>query len=104
MKYYTEGVIKKVSIVNKKFSVVPRKEYLHEEGGKVFLLAVKYDEYNQPTAQSVLLDEQKSFHFKKCGTQLSILSTSKVLVGVEFELNDVKELKSPLEVTDIIIL
>lgn len=104
MKYYTEGVIKKVSIVDKKFSVVPRKEYLHEERDKVFLLAVEPDIYNQDSAQSMLLSAKTFFHFKKCGTQLSILSTSKVLVGVEFELNDVKELKSPIEVTDIIIL
>lgn len=115
MSYYIEGMIKKVSIVKGTFSISPRKEYEHEEGGKKFLLAVEEKAITPdsiPPFQSLLLSETSEFSFLGHKCQLAIAASSKTLVGIKFDIDivgigekeDLVKTKSPIKVVDLIVL
>ncbi len=113
MIYYTEGTIKKASIAGGTFSISPRKEYMHEEGGKKLLLAVEEKAIapnGNPPFHSLLLSETSEFSFSRHVCPLIMVTSSKTLVGIKFEINALEEnedstkIKSSIKVIDLIVL
>lgn len=107
MRYYTEGVIKNASIADGTFCIAPRREYEREEGGKKLLLAVEENAVvanETPPFQALLLSETNKFSFSRHICPLIIAASSKTSVGVKFEIKKNNVIKSPIVISNLVVL